>query len=338
MDDFPPGTDLATQPNDAFFKAIFSEPRHAIAFFKSHLPANIAARIDWSSLSVVPTSFVKSSLQQVHSDLLFSVLLDGRVALLYLLFEHQSTVDPTMPLRFYGYIGEILTQQYKSHGLPLPPVLPFVLHQGPDHWNVSTAFEDLFALPEEIAADLLPFIPKFNHALLDLTRCDPAAEESDEQLKIVLHLMKLARQRKLLEYFRWLAESLVGKFPDSLLGRLLLYALHVDSELDAQQIYRSLKPNPDLEKRAMSVAEKLKAEGRMEGISQGHEEGREKGREEGISQGREEGLWIGKIQTLEEFLEKNQTPREALEAMAAQELEALHQDLHQQYEVRFKRS
>jgi len=75
----------------------------------------------------------------------------------------------------------------------------------------------------------------------------------------------------------------------------------------------------------MSVAEKLKAEGRMEGISQG------------ISQGREEGLWIGKIQTLEEFLEQNQTLRESLEAMPLAELEALHQDLHHQYEVRFKR-
>ena len=321
MDEFPPGTDLAAHPNDAFFKAVFSEPEQATAFFKSHLPAEIAARIDWPSLAVIPTSFVKSSLQQVHSDLLFSVRLGGRETLLYLLFEHQSTVDPTMPLRLLGYIGEILTQQHKSHGLPLPPVLPFVLHQGPDAWNVSTAFEDLFALPDEIAADLLPFLPKFQHALLDLSRCDPASEESDTQLRIVLHLMKLARERQLLGYFRWLAESLVEQIPESLLGRLLLYALHTDSELDAQQIYRSLTTNPELEKRAMSVAEKLKAEGRMEG------------REEG----REEGLWIGKIQTLEEFLEKMQTPRETLEAMPLAELEALHQDLHQQYEARFKR-
>ena len=325
MEEFPPGTDLAAHPNDAFFKAIFSEPEHATAFFKSHLPPAIAERIEWPSLAVIPTSFVKSSLQQVHSDLLFSVRLGGRETLLYLLFEHQSTVDPTMPLRLLGYIGEILTQQHKSHGLPLPPVLPFVLHQGPDHWDVSTAFEDLFALPDDIAADLLPYLPKFQHALLDLSRCDPASEESDTQLRIILHLMKLARERQLLEYFRWLAESLVEQIPDSLLGRLLLYALHADSELDARQIYGSLKANPELEKRTMSVAEKLKAEGRMEG------------RQEGISQGRVQGLWIGKIQTLEEFLEQKLTPRETLEAMTLAELEARHQDLHHQYELRFKR-
>ena len=97
----------------------------------------------------------------------------------------------------------------------------------------------IFALPDDIAVDLLPYLPKFQHALLDLSRCDPASEESDTQLRIVLHLMKLARERQLLNYFRWLAESLVEQVSDSLLGRLLRYALHADSELDAQQIYRS---------------------------------------------------------------------------------------------------
>ncbi len=40
----------------------------------------------------------------------------------------------------------------------------------------------------------------------------------------------------------------------------------------------------------MSVAEKLIAQGRVEG------------REQGRTEGQEKGLWIGKIQTLEEFL------------------------------------
>ena len=99
MEEFPPDIDLAAHPNDGFFKAIFSEPAHATAFFKSHLPPAIAARIEWPTLAVVPASFVKTSLQQVHSDLLFSVQFGGRKTLLYLLFEHQGTVDPTMPLR-----------------------------------------------------------------------------------------------------------------------------------------------------------------------------------------------------------------------------------------------
>ncbi len=57
------------------------------------------------------------------------------------------------------------------------------------------------------------------------------------------------------------------------------YALHADSDLDAGKIYRNPSSNPELGKNVMSVAGKLKAGGRVED------------------------LWIGKIQTLEEFLD-----------------------------------
>ena len=311
----------AAHTNDGFFKAVFSQPEHATAFFKSHLPPAIAEKIDWPSLVVLPGSFVKSSLQQVHSDLLFSVRSGERETLLYLLFEHQSTPDPAMPLRLLGYVTEIFTQHHKAHGLPLPPVLPFVFHQGPDAWNISTAFQDLFELPAELAANLLPFLPKFHHALLDLTRFDPETEEDDTRLRVVLQLMKLARQKELLRFFRWLAGVSARDLPDSLLGLMLLYALHSDSNLDAKGIYHTLSTNPELEKTTMSVAEKLKAEGRLEGISQG------------ISKG----LWVGRIQSLQEFLGLPIDPCGELERLALEELEIRHADLHREYELRFKR-
>ncbi len=322
VDDSPAAAnaDLATHPNDAFFKSVFSEPAHAVAFFQSHLPAAMAGRIDWTTLELVPTSFVKSTLQQVHSDLIFSVRIGERETLLYLLFEHQSTVDPAMPLRLLGYLAEILMQHHREHGLPLPPVIPFVFHQGPETWQVSTAFESLFRLPAELADDLLPYLPKFNHALLDLTRCDPATEEADLRLRIVLQLMKLARERELARFFEWLCQLVLDGVSDRLLDNVLVYALHADTSLDIREIHRTLPANNKLKSRAMSIAEQIKAEGRTEGISQG------------ISQGR----WVGRIQILEEFLGKPPTPTAGLETLPIAELEARHQQLHREYEIRFK--
>ena len=183
--------------------------------------------------------------------------------------------------------------------------------------NLSTAFEDLFELPGEIAADLLPFLPKFHHALLDLTRFDPATEEDDTRLRVVLQLMKHARQKELLRFFQWLAGFSSTDLPDNLLGMMLLYALHSDSDLNAKKIYHSLSTNPELEKNAMSVAEQLKAEGLVEG--------------------RVEGLWIGKIQILEEFLDLPVSSGEGLEALNLEELKAMQERLHREYELRFMR-
>ena len=310
----------ASFPNDAFFKEMFSDPPRAIAFFQSHLPPAIVAKVDWPTLKVLPSSFIKSGLQQVSADLLFAVKIGDVDSLLYLLFEHQSTVDPSMPLRMLGYVFEILLQHHKEHGLPLPPVLPFVFHQGPDRWNVSTAFEDLFEFPDDLAADLLPFLPKFHHALLDLTRYDPTQDEDDRQLQMILHLMKLSRKRQVLQFFRWLAETLIDPTPDDLIRRMLLYAIHSDSDLDTEKIYHSLASNPELRNNAMSLAEKLIA----------------KGRDEGRSEGRSEGYWLGRIQSLEEFLDEPQSSQEVLSAMNLAELEARHQQLHREYQRRFK--
>jgi hypothetical protein len=63
-------------------------------------------------------------------------------------------VDAAMPLRVLGYVLEISRSHHQQHGLPLPPVLPFVLHQGPERWTASSCFEQLFELPDNLAADL----------------------------------------------------------------------------------------------------------------------------------------------------------------------------------------
>jgi predicted transposase/invertase (TIGR01784 family) len=320
MDNDGETTAHAVHTHDGFFKAVFTQPEYATAFFKSHLPPAITASIDWFTLAVLPSSFVKSSLQQVHSDLLFSCRIRERESLLYLLFEHQSSPDPTMPLRLLGYVTQILLQHHKNEGLPLPPVLPFVLHQGPEAWNVSTHFEELFDLPDDLAADILPYLPKFQHALLDLTRFDPSTQEGDACLRAVLQLMKLARNKELLRFFRWLADFSAADLSEDLLGLMLLYALYTDSDLDVERIYYNLSTNPELEKNTMSVAEKLIAKGRVEGRVEG----------------REEGLWIGKIQLLEEFLGLSVSLDKSLEELDLNQLKTMQAQLLKDYEQRFK--
>jgi predicted transposase YdaD len=314
--------DLSAQPNDAFFKAVFSSPERAAALFQGHLPGDLAALLDWPSLTLLPGSFVRQSLQQAHSDLLFSMTAHKEKVLLYLLFEHQTSVDPAMPLRLLAYIMDILLRHEKEHGLPLPPVIGFVLHQGPETWNVSPCFEHLFDIPTDLSNPLQPFLPKFRHVLLDLSRYDPAEEEDRDELRVVLQLMKLARQKRLLEFFTWLAglQRITERLPPDLLRLAILYALHADASLDVKEITRNLEANPELQKTAMSVAEQL--------ISQGRAEGR--------IEGRAEGTWIGKLHALEELLGIPVTPRDELAQLAPAELEKRYRERQRDCETRFE--
>ncbi len=316
---------LAAHPNDAYFKEVFSQPEYAAAFFRQHLPTDLAAGIAWDSLALMPSSFVKQDLQQIHSDLLFSAKIQGREALLYLLFEHQSTPDPLMPLRLLGYLLEIFQRHRQDHGLPLPPVVPFVLHQGPEAWSVSPHFEDLFNLPPGLEQTLLPYLPKFRHALLDLSRFDPAAEETDAQMRVILQLLKLAREQRLIEFFSWLAADLVmdAMSPD-LLRRTLLYALHAQTDLDVEEIAHTLQLNPELKERTMSIAQKLIAKGRAEGEARGE------------ARGHILGTWQGKLRLLQELMGLPVATDSELAGLSVAELESRFAVLEQRYKQEFK--
>jgi flagellar biosynthesis/type III secretory pathway protein FliH len=77
----------------------------------------------------------------------------------------------------------------------------------------------------------------------------------------------------------------------------------------------------------MTVAEKLIAKGREEGI----EKGLEKGREEGLEKGRVRGEFIGRIRLLEELLHSAPAPTEELLALSKDGLRERCENLQRLY-------
>jgi predicted transposase/invertase (TIGR01784 family) len=90
-------------PHDRFFRRVFSDPEHAAGELRTVLPAALVARLDWPSLRLLPATFVDPALAELRADLLFSASVGGREVLVYVLLEHQSSVEPFMPLRLLGY-------------------------------------------------------------------------------------------------------------------------------------------------------------------------------------------------------------------------------------------
>jgi predicted transposase/invertase (TIGR01784 family) len=169
------------QPNvhDAFFKEMLSRPEHAASLLQQILPARVAARIQFDSLAPCAGSYVDEALKERHSDLLFSVPIDGRPALIYILFEHQSTVDGLMSFRLLRYEVRIWERWLRDNpgARKLPLILPVVLHHSVTGWTGSTAFEDLLDIDEATLADVVSYVPNFQFVLEDLSH------ETDEHLR-----------------------------------------------------------------------------------------------------------------------------------------------------------
>ncbi len=188
--------------HDALFKSTFSDPRHAEGALRAALPAQLSARFTWPTLALEPGSFVDKELQDRHTDLLFSVLLGGRPAFLYLLYEHQSTQDWLMPFRLITYSVRIweqwLTQSSKD-ARRLPAIVPVVLHHGEKGWTCARSLEQLYDLDEETLAALGEHILRLRFVL------DDVSEETDDALRaramsalgrLVLYCLRHAREPK----------------------------------------------------------------------------------------------------------------------------------------------
>jgi hypothetical protein len=141
------------------------------------------------------------------------------------------------------------------------------------------------------------------------------------QLRSVLQLMKMARQRDLLAYFEWFVKEMTyGLLNHGLAMKMLNYALTTNSDLDLEKIYLTVSSNPELQNDMLSIAEKLKAEGKAEGRLEGERRGD----------------FIGSIRSFEKFLGMSISSREALGQLSATELEVRYGTLNGEYELRFK--
>ena len=164
---------MSSTPHDELFRKTLGIPEHAAGELRAVLPRKLARRIDWSTLRAEPGSFVDSGGPQRHTDLLFSATIDGRDARIYVLFEHQSSLDRWMPLRLLVYMGRIWASLADARTASLPVIIPVVLHNGERPWRGVKRFSSLMQQDELHAARA--FVPDFRFVVDDLAAVSEAA-------------------------------------------------------------------------------------------------------------------------------------------------------------------
>jgi predicted transposase YdaD len=288
---------MAGNVHDALFKATFSQVEHAIGLLRQALPAALVARIDFETLELRPGSFVDEDLKERHTDLLFTVAIDGKRALVYVLLEHQSSDDALMPFRMLRYMVRIWEDYLREHpdAKRLPAIVPLVLHHSEAGWAKPTALEQLFDLDPETLAAMGEHVPRLRFILDDISA------ETDEALRGRamtalgrLALLCLRRSRTPEDLVRSLGSWVdlvrdVRRSPNgaSALATIWRYVFMVSERLGQAEILPFLVAAAGEEEERgsrASLGERLIEEGRVKGL----EQGREQGREEGLEQGREE--------------------------------------------------
>ncbi len=170
--------DSLGQFSDRSAKWLLSNPENLRGLLEI-IGSDLASSLDFSKVQRVNTTFIADNLREQESDLVF--LLPFRdtnetEVLIYILIEHQSTVDPVMGFRLLFYMCQVWDQQrqkWVSENVPksewrFRPIIPVVFYTGQPKWQTPLSLEALMDVPQA----LLRFIPRFE-TLFSVSRANP---------------------------------------------------------------------------------------------------------------------------------------------------------------------
>jgi predicted transposase/invertase (TIGR01784 family) len=261
-------------PHDKLFKAGFSRSENAAAFLREEVPAAVAEAVDWSRLHLEPGSFIDSHLRGFASDLLFSAPIGDADCLVYILFEHQTREEPMLALRLLRYMVRIWETWLQNHsqgrGARLPVIVPVVLAQDSKLWSLTPDFACLFDVPAGQEGNLAPFVPGFSFQLIELAGLPFEAIRGTPAGIMILRTMKAERTADLFADPVW-DEALLVQVPEEIFELLVRYILGADVDKERFRTRVNSLLEVDLQTKAMTIADQLRAEGRQEGRQEGGE-------------------------------------------------------------------
>jgi len=264
-------------PHDRLARYTFGHPRRAEAELRAVLPERITAAVDWSSLRQEQISVVDEALKETRRDLLFSARLrTGKQVWMYVLLEHQSSVDRWMAWRMLRYVQRLGDKWREEHpeSMRMPVIIPLVLYHGEEgRWTAPRRVEELYDIPE--GEEWSELVPRMKYLLDDLTAEKEEAlraRPGPALVRLTWLLLRHGRSEELAERLpEWTALfAEVYATPDGVekLGRVVRYLLYVggrEAHEVAGQVLHSVMDAQRAEELMRSYGEELIEQGRQQG-------------------------------------------------------------------------
>ncbi|MEM6274940.1 MAG: Rpn family recombination-promoting nuclease/putative transposase [Myxococcota bacterium] len=276
---------MTEQPHDRYAKHFLQRADVASDLLRFILPQRVSAALDLSVLESPGLKLVDERLQEIDPDLILCTrTVNGDEVLVYVLVEHQSSVDHWMAYRINRYVVRLWEawRAQNAKARELPPVIPVVLYHGEAAWSAKTDLGEMIS-GAELRRAMGGLWPSFGY-VVEWINARSEDELRASRLRTVTQLMLLAlAQARGSEavasvFSRWaglLADVFAQPGGTQDIELTLRYFTEVRDPEEIDKLRAALDAfDPRVKEALMTAAEKFR------------EEGREKGREEGIEQGR----------------------------------------------------
>lgn len=241
----------------------------AYEFFNQHLPLTVLEKLNMQTLKLENHSFIDEHYKSSEADVIYSVTMGNAKSYLFLLCEHQSTVDPLIAFRLWVYMIRLMEMHLKQNSVQaLPFIYPLIIYTGQDVWNAPLDLFSLFGDQQILAREWLlkPF------QLLDIQKI-----KDDEILQrrwcgLVEFALKYRQVRDFKKFLKnllpWIREiEKIDSSGFSLGKNVLKYVLDGTEAKDFKVFANGIREylSPELGDEIMTLAQELK----LTGIHQG---------------------------------------------------------------------
>ena len=277
------------------FTMLYSEPERALELY------NAVNNTNYDNPELLEINTLENAIYMgMKNDVSF--VLDARMSL----YEHQSTVNPNLPLRFLLYVADVYSgmliggNQYSRTKMKIPEPRFLIFYNGqeeqPDRQMLHLS--DLYITKSE----------------------KPALELEALMLNVNMghnqELMAACRTlREYAEYVDWVRRYAKEMPLDQAVDRAIDICIHKGIlaeflEKNKAEVKKVSIYEYDEEEHMRMEREESWQEGKREGEREGLETGRKEGRKEGIKEGRKEGRKEGMQALIEVCLEFGQSPED----------------------------
>ena len=267
-----PSGSTTNSKHDKLFKIILSNKQEAAKFMNKVLKINY--KIMAEKLELYNKEYITTKFEKMESDIVYKIAEKNT----YMIIEHQSIVDRSMPYRIFQYTAELLREviekdKVKNINYLQPRIIAIVLYTGNRKWNIQN-IDDLQALLEGYKKVKPPYIlvdiNKFSKRELledDLMITKAMLIEKEKSVEGILNSLEQIRKKILanpnkrqMQLFMTIVRYILLSIDDEETKTLLQAEIEEMKGVEEDMLHATMVLNEAFEKR--------EKKGRMAGIKE----------------------------------------------------------------------
>lgn len=270
--------------HDKLFKDLLDDETELKEFITQFIGINIQSE----EIEKCNNSYITKQYKKYEADMVYKIKGEE----VYILIEHQSTVDVNMPYRILNYYGEVSKAAIKEIEINVYPlIIPIVLYTGERNWKIETKYSK-----KVIEYKTSKKYIKLEYELVDINQY--TEEELLEKNTLLAYAMLIEKNRgkePLINILEKISVRCNTNKNKEKMQRIINYLLYPILEENTKEMIGKFKIEEEMDmKTAQDYIREEMRELRRKAIEEGLAEGRTRGREEGIKEGREEGRKEGR--------------------------------------------